>query len=94
MTRTLPGRSVKNILPSGAKTIDQTTSKFAATVSTRNFGVSVGGGKLLSTEPAQATFAKNRLEKIIRAKNDFNFNIKFCLSKSVLSFLRCAVAFE
>jgi len=72
---------VKNILPSGAKTIDQTTSKFAATVSTRNFGVSAGGGKLLSTESAQATFAKSRLEKIIRAKNDFNFNIIFVYQK-------------
>src|ERR1044072_5282881 len=34
-TRTRPGRSVKSIRPSGAKTIDQGTSRPATTVSTR-----------------------------------------------------------
>src|SRR5436190_2932322 len=33
-TRTRPGRSVKNIRPSGAHTIDQTTSRLGMTVST------------------------------------------------------------
>src|SRR5262245_41924213 len=35
-TRTRPGRSVKSIRPSGAHTIDQTTSRFGITVSTLN----------------------------------------------------------
>jgi len=74
---------VKNILPSGAKTIDQTISRFVAAVSTRIFGVSAGGGEPLSAASAQAAFVKRKIEKTILIRKEFNF----ILSCSVKIFL-------